>query len=127
MTACSGRWAVRPPWAPSTSFEGNILALASITLNTTATILNGRALAQTAAVTMDTNTISDICPGNLDSLGHPGPGFSGGLGFDTSTGKLVAIGSGQPLPVVPEPLTLGSVIFGVGSLCGYIRRRRASR
>ena len=43
----------------TTSFEGNILALASITLNTKASILNGRALAQTGAVTMDTNTISN--------------------------------------------------------------------
>ncbi|MFA5829913.1 MAG: ice-binding family protein [Candidatus Gracilibacteria bacterium] len=41
----------------STSFVGNILALASITMNTSAT-LNGRAMAQTAAVTLDTNTIS---------------------------------------------------------------------
>ena len=44
----------------TTSFRGNILALTSITMNTGAT-LNGRALAQTGAVTMDTNTISMIC------------------------------------------------------------------
>ena len=41
-----------------TSFEGNILALASITLTTNATILNGRALAENGAVTMDTNQVS---------------------------------------------------------------------
>lgn len=39
-----------------TSFQGNILALASITLNT-GTTLNGRALARNGAVTLDTNTV----------------------------------------------------------------------
>jgi hypothetical protein len=45
----------------TTSFIGNILAYASITLNTGAS-LNGRALAQTGAVTLDSNTINGaIC------------------------------------------------------------------
>lgn len=44
-----------------TSFKGNILALTSITLNNDAT-LDGRALAQTGAVTMDSNVItSSLC------------------------------------------------------------------
>jgi type VI secretion system secreted protein VgrG len=38
-------------------FKGNILAQASITLNTNAT-LDGRALAQGAAVTLDANIIT---------------------------------------------------------------------
>jgi len=42
----------------STAFKGNILALASITLNTGATIESGRALARTGAVTLDTNAIT---------------------------------------------------------------------
>ena len=49
----------------NTSLIGNILALTSISLDTGAT-LNGRALAQTGAVTMDSNTISGqtcIAPG----------------------------------------------------------------
>ena len=45
----------------STVFEGNILALTSITLNTNAIIPCGRALAQNGAVTMDTNVISTDC------------------------------------------------------------------
>lgn len=45
----------------STVFAGNILADQSITLNTTAKILCGRAIALNAAVTMDTNTISNNC------------------------------------------------------------------
>ncbi len=40
-----------------TAFEGHILALTSITLNTGATILEGSALARNGAVTLDTNTI----------------------------------------------------------------------
>jgi len=45
-----------------TAFAGNILALASITMNTGAT-LNGRAIALTGAVTMDTNTVSACAAG----------------------------------------------------------------
>jgi len=41
----------------TTAFKGNIFALASVTLNNGAT-LNGRALAQTGAVTLDNNQIS---------------------------------------------------------------------
>ena len=44
----------------ATAFRGNILALTSIGLNNGAS-LNGRALAQTGAVTLDTNTISLTC------------------------------------------------------------------
>ena len=43
----------------NTSFTGNMLALASITLNTGASINAGRALARDAAVTMDTNNINN--------------------------------------------------------------------
>jgi uncharacterized protein with beta-barrel porin domain len=42
----------------TTSFAGDILAKASITLNTGAKIICGAAWAETAAVTLDTNTIS---------------------------------------------------------------------
>jgi len=41
----------------TTSFIGNIMALTSITLNTSATV-NGRVLARNGAVTLDTNAIS---------------------------------------------------------------------
>jgi hypothetical protein len=43
----------------TTAFKGNILASASITLNTGAS-LGGRALALNAAVTLDNNTISPV-------------------------------------------------------------------
>jgi len=72
----------------TTSFEGNILALNSITLNTGATIDCGRALAHVAAVTMDHNTISTGCIGTGDE------------------GSYGLSGSGLPSTSVPEPGTL---------------------
>ena len=46
----------------NTTFTGNILAQASITLDTGA-ILNGRALARTGAVTLDSNPVNVAsCP-----------------------------------------------------------------
>jgi hypothetical protein len=85
----------------TTAFEGNILADQSITLITGATISNGRALARIAEVTLGTNVISNVCP-----LPNGGPGFSGGLKFDTD-GKTI-------VPVVPEPATL--CLLGLGGL-----------
>jgi type VI secretion system secreted protein VgrG len=55
-----------------TTFEGSILALTSVTMNTGATIPCGRALALTGAVTLDANTIS-TCSAVSDVPGGPGP------------------------------------------------------
>jgi type VI secretion system secreted protein VgrG len=57
-----------------TDFRGNILAFTTITLNSGAKIAEGRALALTAAVTLDTNNISNAgCdvpePGTVPLLG----------------------------------------------------------
>jgi hypothetical protein len=52
------------------TFAGNILASASVGLDTGAQILDGRAIALTGAVTMDTNRISAVpVPGTLLLLG----------------------------------------------------------
>ena len=45
----------------NSTFEGNILALTSITLTTGANIVSGRALARNGAVTLDTNSVSNVC------------------------------------------------------------------
>ena len=60
----------------TTSFAGDILAQASITLNTGAKITCGAAWARTGAVTLDTNTIT-LC--NLIGAGGV-PGTAGGAG-----------------------------------------------
>jgi hypothetical protein len=55
----------------STAFEGNILALSSITLDTSASITCGSALAQNGAVTLQGNTISS-CGGGTTTVPEPG-------------------------------------------------------
>lgn len=96
----------------STVFAGNILADQSITLNTTATILCGRALALNAAVTMDSNAISNNCS-DFNSTSHTDFG-SGGFSHNISA--------------VPEPTT--PMMLGVGLLmliAPKLRRRAASK
>jgi Ice-binding-like/PEP-CTERM motif len=104
----------------TTAFEGNILANQSITLDTGATIANGRALAEVGAVTMDSNTISNVCPPP-----NNGPGFSGGLEFNGS-GQVVPIG----LQSAPEPgsfILLGTGLLGLAVVVGKRRRERRLR
>lgn len=116
--SCNVFWQVgsSATFGTSTAFSGNVLALASISLNTSATLF-GRALARTGAVTMDDNEISRNCtiasptntPAPSDStatptntpIGEPGQATStptpeGGPGQATST----------PTPVVtPTPFS----------------------
>jgi type VI secretion system secreted protein VgrG len=93
-----------------TAFEGNIVALTSITLNTGATIPNGRALARNGAVTLDDNVISIVCA-------NGGPGYSGGLMYGADGTTIVP---GRPLVPVPGALLL--VGSGMMSLLACGRR-----
>lgn len=81
----------------TTAFEGNILALSSITLNTGATIGCGSALAINGAVTLDSNVIGGGCSS--------------------------ARGGGGGMPTVPEPGTLGLLGTGLALLAGAARRK----
>jgi len=95
----------------STMFAGNILADQSITLNTGADILCGRAIALTGAVTLDDNRISnnntaeDFGSGRNDDFGSYG--FSGG---------------GSAAPVVPVPGAFLLVTIGMASLSVFRKR-----
>ncbi|MBW4092571.1 MAG: DUF3494 domain-containing protein [Proteobacteria bacterium] len=97
-----------------TTFAGNILADASITLDTGANILCGRAIALTGAVTMDTNTVSNSCNlynANTTISDFASQGFSGnGIANSTS---------------VPEPGS--AALLGSGLLLGLAVQRRRAR
>ncbi len=92
----------------STLFAGNIIADQSITLDTNAKILCGRAIALNAAVTMDTNTISNDCNaynGGTSITDYGSGGFGGG--------------SSQP---IPEPASLPLVLIGLLGAASMSRR-----
>ncbi len=76
----------------STAFAGNILAKDSVTLTTSATILCGRAFAQSGAVTLDGNTISNSCGAFNNNTSNSDFGSSGFSGADVAS--------------IPEPSTL---------------------
>jgi len=72
----------------TTAFEGNILALTSISLNTGATITCGSALAQNGAVTLQGNTIT-TCAKTVSTV--PEPGTMGLLG----TGLVILVSAAR--------------------------------
>jgi type VI secretion system secreted protein VgrG len=112
-----------------TTFAGNIIAGQSITLDTTAKILCGRAIALVGAVTMDTNTISNNCFG----AGSEGSGTSDFNSVGFSGGDFVALGytggafNGVPpeqAPSVPEPSTAALLGFALAGILGFAARQR---
>jgi type VI secretion system secreted protein VgrG len=82
-----------------TSFAGNLLADQSITLDTAASILCGRAFALHAALTLDGNRISNDCSG------------AGSLG----SGRLDGASQGFSA-AVPEPASGALLAFGLAAL-----------
>ena len=106
--------------ATSTTFIGTIMALASIGMQTGAT-LNGRALAINAAVTLDSNRIIQAggCPGDtfgVPAAGTPPPGFTG----PASLGVPIELRGEFPwLAVIAIGAGVGATALGVSA-----RRRR---
>jgi hypothetical protein len=110
----------------TTTFAGNILASASISMNNGVTLGCGRALANTGAVTMIKDTIGSGCSGALSSsLELSGGSTSGGV---TVNGGVVTVSRGASPPLaaqVPEPGTL--MLLGAGIGCLVARRPRSAR
>ena len=103
-----------------TVLAGNVLALASITFDSAAEILCGRAIALTAAVTMIGNTISNNCAGaggegsgfsDFNSVGFSGGNFTG-LGY--TPGAFNGVPPSGQVSSSPEPST--PVLLGCGFL-----------
>jgi hypothetical protein len=104
----------------STTFVGNIMAMASIQMQTGAT-LNGRALARTAAVTLDTNRI--IQP---SGCGYPVPAY-----VPPPVGNILPATLGVPSELLGEFPWLLLIAAGSGAAAlalglGSRRRRRRS-
>lgn len=101
-----------------TAFAGNIIAGTSVTLTTGASILCGRAIALTGAVTMDSNSISGNCSG-AGALGSGRTDY-GSRGF---AGLADPNGPGG----VPEPASWAMMLVGFGLTGTMLRRRPALR
>jgi len=101
--ACAVYWQVgsSATLGTATQFQGNLMALTSITMVTGANILTGRALARNGALTLDTNRItppSGTCTVGSTTVPNSGAGVSGfmlpGLGLVIMVigGLLVRVG-----------------------------------
>ena len=109
--ACGTFWQVgsSATLGTTTTFAGNVLALASITLNTGATNA-GALFARTGAVTLDSNVVSTV--GSCGSGPQPSP-----------TPVPTPTPPGGPVPALPlgAALALALVLLGTGA---YILNRR---
>jgi len=100
----------------NSTFEGNILAYASITASTSVTDSCGRLLTETASVTLaGSDAIGIGCSGSLTDSS----GLGGGGTLDTQTGRITVLAN-----TVPEP---GSFWFLALCLAGLAIQQRRSR
>lgn len=133
-TACNLYWRVPTSATIGTGsqFAGTILAEASISFGAGAT-LQGRALAQSGAVTMITNTITipacattpPVTPPTTPVVGPEGPQVA------VAPRGSVATGDGSSLPATsgPQPLLVAGTVLGLGLVAwtvGRLRRPRSS-
>jgi len=99
------------------TFEGNVLAYASITAGTSLTDSCGRLLTETASVTLaGSDTIGIGCSGNLTDSNA----LSGGGTLNTQTGKITVLPS-----TVPEPKLFWFLALCLAGLA--IQQKRSQR
>jgi Ice-binding-like len=123
--ACNVFWQVgsSATLGTGTRFVGTIMAAASITANTAATI-HGRLLARTGAVTLDTNTITTSnCTSSASGAGGGTETASGGEAGGGSAGSGGSSGSTTTTPKA----TSGPKAVGKRGQTGKRRRRAARR
>lgn len=102
------------------TFQGNILASASVTMNNGVTIACGRALAHTGAVTMIGDSVdAGSCLGTVAAGSN---GLSGGLSVDANGGNPQALAF-NPVSPVPEPETYAMLLAGLGLIAAAVKSR----
>jgi hypothetical protein len=128
-SACNVFWQIgtSATLGTTTSFNGNILALSSITLDHGANIVSGRALARNGAVTLDDNNVdatacSGVTPGGVGASAVFGPATIAAGGASTKTISLSnANASAAAITTFTDSLPNGLVIAtpsGAGNTCG---------
>jgi hypothetical protein len=133
--ACGVYWQIgsSATLGTATHFQGNLMALTSITLTTGASILTGRALARNGALTLDSNHITPPVGACTVGTGGSGGGGSGG-GGSGGGGSGGSGGSGGPggpgTPTVPDTgsggtgLVLPALVVIAGGVMVEAARRR---
>ena len=129
--ACAVYWQIgsSATLGTGTLFQGNLMAHDSITMNTNANILTGRAMALGAALTLDNNVVSPpvgACTTGAVATPTPTPSTSSATPTPTTTSTGVPIpptGAGSPGWILP---VLGLGLIGSG-LTVAVGRRRSTR
>jgi hypothetical protein len=132
--ACAVYWQVgsSATLGSATHFQGNLMALSSITMVTAAN-LTGRALARNGALTLDTNDItppSGTCKVDASTSSAAGSGSTVGSGTTVGSGSTTDASTPGTGSAVPDSLLLPGLLLligGGGMIAVEIRRGYRAR